>query len=87
MPGATHPLRTCFSPRVQVHAPVYPLPPGPWRGQNSCFWRWAQLPPPPDAGVFHDLPALVPKQTSAQVSCRWLGVTIRLVMTKKTFSP
>lgn len=27
------------------------------------------------------------KHTSAQVSCRWLGVTTRLVITKKTFSP
>lgn len=37
------------------------------------------LPPPP--------PFSAPHQTSAQVSCRWLGVTIKLVTTKKTFSP
>lgn len=29
----------------------------------------------------------MPNQTSAQMPCRWLGVTIRLVTTKKTFSP
>lgn len=43
---------------------------------------------PPEPAALPRSPLLsTPNRTSAQVLCRWLAVTIRLVITKKTLSP
>lgn len=78
LPGATHPLRL---PQT-LHNRHTHLPRGP-RYRNPCFRTGVE--PTHCWPLSCQLSA--PHQTSAQVSCRWLGVTIRLVMMKNTFSP
>lgn len=72
--------------RAGMHTGTH-IPPGPLGGgRNPCFRR--EVDPKHCLHLSHPHSLLsAPKHTSAQVSCRWLGVTTRLVITKKTFSP
>lgn len=81
-----HPFENLFLPQRCRQVPPHTHTPGPLEGTGTPVPEkgrgqpvLAGLPPPPQLSA--------PDRTSAQVSCRWLGVTIRLVMMKKTFSP